>query len=83
MSIEVKNLSKSYNKFKAVEREQVITEEIKYFRPSGMQGFAFNIRKPFFKNSILLRKLDLLCRKTFCLYQNIVFEENLCAGSCQ
>ena len=44
-----KNWATAY-KFKAVEREQVITEEIKYFRPSGMQGFAFNTRKSIFKN---------------------------------
>ena len=44
-----KNWATAY-KFKAVEKNQVVTEEIKYSRPSGMQGFAFNIRKPIFKN---------------------------------
>ena len=44
-----KNWATAYN-FKAVEKGQVTVEEIKYFRPSGMQGFAFNIRKDIFKN---------------------------------
>ena len=44
-----KNWATAYN-FKAVEKDQVIVEEIKYFRPSGMQGFAFNIRKSIFTN---------------------------------
>ena len=51
-----KNWATSY-KFKAVDRKQVITEEIKYFRPSGMQGFAFNIRNPFFKNRNVRKKM--------------------------
>ena len=29
---------------------KVKVEEIKYYRPSGMQGFAYNTRKTIFKN---------------------------------
>jgi len=51
-----KNWATAY-KFKAVEKGQVIVEEIKYFRPSGMQGFAFNIRKSIFKNKNVRKAL--------------------------
>ncbi len=44
-----KNWATAYN-FKAVKEKKVITEEIKYYRPSGMQGFAFNLRKSIFQN---------------------------------
>ena len=44
-----KNWATAYN-FNATKNGQVIVEEIPYARPSGMQGFAFNIRKPIFKN---------------------------------
>ncbi|MAI84008.1 MAG: hypothetical protein CMM91_03625 [Rickettsiales bacterium] len=44
-----KNWATAYN-FKAVKENQVKIEEIKYYRPSGMQGFAFNIRKSIFNN---------------------------------
>ena len=44
-----KNWATAYN-FNATENGQVIVEEIPYARPSGMQGFAFNTRKPIFKN---------------------------------
>ncbi len=44
-----KNWATAYN-FNATKNGQVIVEEIPYSRPSGMQGFAFNIRKPIFKN---------------------------------
>ena len=35
---------------KQLKKIKLIVEEIKYYRPSGMQGFAFNIRKPIFEN---------------------------------
>ncbi len=44
-----KNWATAYN-FKAVKNNQVKVEEIKYYRPSGMQGFAFNMRKSIFMN---------------------------------
>ena len=44
-----KNWATAY-KFGAVKKGKVIVEEIKYYRPSGMQGFAFNMRKPIFQN---------------------------------
>tara|TARA_X000000368_G_scaffold364701_1_gene310567 strand:- start:1886 stop:3835 length:1950 start_codon:yes stop_codon:yes gene_type:complete len=44
-----KNWATSY-KFGAVKEGKVKVEEIKYYRPSGMQGFAFNTRKSVFKN---------------------------------
>lgn len=44
-----KNWATAYN-FAAVKEGKVKIEEIKYYRPSGMQGFAFNMRKSIFKN---------------------------------
>ncbi len=44
-----KNWATAYN-FDAAKEGRVKVEEIKYFRPSGMQGFAFNMRKPIFQN---------------------------------
>ena len=44
-----KNWATAY-KFGAVKEGKVNVEEIKYFRPSGMQGFAFNMRKSIFQN---------------------------------
>ncbi len=44
-----KNWATSY-KFDAVKKGKVKVEEIKYYRPSGMQGFAFNTRKSIFQN---------------------------------
>ena len=44
-----KNWATAY-KFGAVTEGKVKVEEIKYYRPSGMQGFAFNMRKSLFKN---------------------------------
>jgi microcin C transport system substrate-binding protein len=44
-----KNWATAY-KFDAVKEGRVKVEEIKYFRPSGMQGFAFNMRKSIFQN---------------------------------
>ncbi len=44
-----KNWATAY-KFGAVKEGRVKIEEIKYFRPSGMQGFAFNMRKSIFQN---------------------------------
>ena len=44
-----KNWATAYD-FSATQKGQVIVEEIPYSRPSGMQGFAYNIRKPIFKN---------------------------------
>ncbi|MEE2694875.1 MAG: extracellular solute-binding protein [Pseudomonadota bacterium] len=52
-----KNWATAYN-FKAVDKGQVLVEEIKYFRPSGMQGFAFNIRKNIFKNRNVRKALS-------------------------
>ncbi len=52
-----KNWATAY-KFKAREKGQVIVEEIKYERPSGMQGFAFNLRKPFFTNPNVRKALS-------------------------
>ena len=44
-----KNWATAYN-FGAVKEGKVKVEEIKYYRPSGMQGFAFNTRKSIFQN---------------------------------
>lgn len=44
-----KNWATAY-KFGAVKEGKVNVEEIKYYRPSGMQGFAFNMRKSIFQN---------------------------------
>ena len=44
-----KNWATAY-KFGSVKEGKVKVEEIKYYRPSGMQGFAFNMRKSVFKN---------------------------------
>jgi len=44
-----KNWATAY-KFGAVKEGKVKVEEIKYYRPSGMQGFAFNMRKSIFQN---------------------------------
>ena len=44
-----KNWATAY-KFAAVKEGKVKIEEIKYYRPSGMQGFAFNTRKSIFEN---------------------------------
>ena len=44
-----KNWATAY-KFPAVKEGKVKVEEIKYYRPSGMQGFAFNTRKSIFQN---------------------------------
>ena len=44
-----KNWATAYD-FGAVKEGKVKVEEIKYFRPSGMQGFAYNTRKSIFKN---------------------------------
>ena len=44
-----KNWATAY-KFGAVKEGKVKVEEIKYYRPSGMQGFAFNMRNSLFKN---------------------------------
>ena len=44
-----KNWATAY-KFGAVKEGKVKVEEIKYYRPSGMQGFAFNTRKSMFQN---------------------------------
>ena len=44
-----KNWATAY-KFGAVKEGKVKVEEIKYYRPSGMQGFAFNTRKTIFQN---------------------------------
>jgi microcin C transport system substrate-binding protein len=52
-----KNWATSYD-FKAVNNGQVIVEEIPYERPSGMQGFAFNLRKPIFKNRNVRKALS-------------------------
>ncbi len=52
-----KNWATAYD-FKSVEKGQVLVEEIKYFRPSGMQGFAFNIRKNIFKNRNVRKALS-------------------------
>ena len=52
-----KNWATAYN-FKGVKNSQVIVEEIPYERPSGMQGFAFNLRKPIFKNRNVRKALS-------------------------
>ncbi len=52
-----KNWATSYN-FSAVKKNQVIVEEIDYERPSGMQGFAFNLRKPIFQNRNVRKALS-------------------------
>lgn len=44
-----KNWATAYD-FNASQNGNVIIEEIPYSRPSGMQGFAFNLRKPIFQN---------------------------------
>ncbi len=44
-----KNWATAY-KFPAVKDGKVKVEEIKYYRPSGMQGFAFNTRRSIFQN---------------------------------
>ena len=51
-----KNWATAYN-FGAVKDGKVNVEEIKYFRPSGMQGFAFNMRKSIFKNKNVRKAL--------------------------
>jgi len=51
-----KNWATAYN-FGAVKEGKVNVEEIKYFRPSGMQGFAFNMRKPIFQNKNVRKAL--------------------------
>ena len=43
-----KNWATAYQ-FGAVKEGKVKVEEIKYYRPSGMQGFAFNMRKSIFQ----------------------------------
>jgi len=52
-----KNWATAYD-FKAVKDGKVKVEEIKYYRPSGMQGFAFNIRKNIFKNRNVRKALS-------------------------
>ena len=52
-----KNWATSY-KFKAVDEGQVVIEEIPYERPSGMQGFAFNTRRPIFQNRNVRKALS-------------------------
>ena len=42
----------------AVKEGKVKVEEIKYYRPSGMQGFAYNTRKTIFKNRNVRIKND-------------------------
>ncbi len=44
-----KNWATAY-KFGAVKEGKVKVEEIKYYRPSGMQGFAYNMRRSIFQN---------------------------------
>ncbi len=51
-----KNWATAY-KFGAVKEGKVKVEEIKYYRPSGMQGFAFNTRKSIFKNKNVRKAL--------------------------
>ena len=51
-----KNWATAY-KFGAVKNDKVKVEEIKYYRPSGMQGFAFNMRKSIFKNKNVRKAL--------------------------
>ena len=51
-----KNWATAY-KFRAVKDDKVKVEEIKYYRPSGMQGFAFNMRKSIFKNKNVRKAL--------------------------
>ena len=51
-----KNWATAYD-FNARRKGQVIVEEIPYARPSGMQGFAFNIRKPIFQNRSVRKAL--------------------------
>ncbi len=52
-----KNWATAY-KFGAVTDGKVKVEEIKYYRPSGMQGFAFNMRKSIFKNRNVRKALS-------------------------
>ena len=52
-----KNWATAYN-FEAVKENNVIIEEIPYERPSGMQGFAFNLRKPIFQNRNVRKALS-------------------------
>lgn len=51
-----KNWATAYA-FDAVKQGKVKVEEIKYYRPSGMQGFAFNTRKSIFKNRDIRKAL--------------------------
>ena len=53
-----KNWATAY-KFGAVKEGKVKVEEIKYYRPSGMQGFAFNTRKTIFQNRNVRKGLNL------------------------
>lgn len=52
-----KNWATAYN-FGAKKKEQVLVEEIPYSRPSGMQGFAFNLRKSIFQNRNVRKALS-------------------------
>ncbi len=52
-----KNWATAYD-FGAVKEGKVLVEEIKYYRPSGMQGFAFNTRKNIFKNRNVRKALS-------------------------
>lgn len=52
-----KNWATAYD-FEAAEKGQVMVEEIKYHRPSGMQGFAFNTRKTIFKDRMVRKALS-------------------------
>ena len=52
-----KNWATAYD-FAAVKDGKVLVEEIKYYRPSGMQGFAFNTRKNIFKNRNVRKALS-------------------------
>ena len=52
-----KNWATAYE-FEAVKSGKVNVEEIKYFRPSGMQGFAFNLRRSIFQNKNVRKALS-------------------------
>lgn len=52
-----KNWATAYD-FGAVKKKQVMVEEIKYHRPSGMQGFAFNTRKSIFKDKMVRKAIS-------------------------
>ena len=52
-----KNWATAYE-FEAVKSGKVKVEEIKYFRPSGMQGFAFNLRRSIFQNKNVRKALS-------------------------